>query len=1002
MFYPVQDAIKNIAFRLNSPHFFLHLYYITYYFLYIAATSQYLFNYSQILCLKALQGILWLYVIFFTSIPALSQQLNLGTPEVMNFAREEYLGGTQSWEAAYLSDGYIIFANNNGLLTYNGNAWQLYPLPNQTILRSIAMRDNRIYAGGQDELGYYQSDSLGRLTFINLKDQLAEHLGTQGELTELEDLWEMVYIDETLYFRSQNQVYCMTNDTTRVYRNVGSSTFLAEFNGMALFNDLDRGIFTIDKGQRRLLEGSESLQNVSITDVIPIADSAFYVLTERQGIHLWCEGKLSEWTYNGKSYLIENRIASGYKLADGSIAIGTYLGGLVMYSPDGKAQYVLSKENGLQSNWVSAITADRSGNLWLGTANGIDQVHLSEPIRRFYPDGKLEGAVYDAEIWNDRFFFATTNGLYWIPKLDYFNPFEALEPSLVANTKGQVWGLDLIEDNLLVAHNDGAYIVEPNMTAQRISEQPGAWKFLQVSKDKLIVGTYLGLALYEKKGSSWRHSKTYPEFRESSRILATGNGQSIWVSHPYRGLYKITFSADFDDIESIGKYQMPGDSLNLRNFVFSVNDDIIVTNPEEVYRYKKEDDTFRYASDLLRQTHRTHNIKRLIPGLNATWYISVSGLGVFKNEDKGFERATISRHYPQFGDVFVGGFENLFQVDKSNIFIFNDQGLTLFQPKNKITPDSFHCKISDIFNTADEKRLIYHGFGVIPGNIELPRINNNIGFYFANDYFEDQDAVVYSYRLAGQSDRWSTWDKEYLKEFNNLSPGEYTFELRAKSPEGVINRASPVVFEVLPAWYESMIALLIYTALIFAGLLALVLIPRKKHKEVTAQLKSEQRKTEAEVERLKEEKLEAEIQFKNQELASTTMHLLQKNGTLLKLKNEMTDLRDQLADMQLRRKAKRIINIIDTDSRLEEDWTKFSRNFDQVHRDFLKRIKVEHPKLTPKDQQLCAYLRMNLNTKEIAPLLNISVRGVEIHRYRLRKKIGIDKSVNLNEFMMEY
>ena len=80
----------------------------------------------------------------------------------------------------------------------------------------------------------------------------------------------------------------------------------------------------------------------------------------------------------------------------------------------------------------------------------------------------------------------------------------------------------------------------------------------------------------------------------------------------------------------------------------------------------------------------------------------------------------------------------------------------------------------------------------------------------------------------------------------------------------------------------------------------------------------------------------------------------------------------------------------------------FEENFDQAHNNFFKRLKKEFPSLTPGDLRLCAYLHMNLTSKEIAPLLNISIRGVEIHRYRLRKKLGLSGDENLVEFILRF
>ena len=99
---------------------------------------------------------------------------------------------------------------------------------------------------------------------------------------------------------------------------------------------------------------------------------------------------------------------------------------------------------------------------------------------------------------------------------------------------------------------------------------------------------------------------------------------------------------------------------------------------------------------------------------------------------------------------------------------------------------------------------------------------------------------------------------------------------------------------------------------------------------------------------------------------------------------------------------KEITSLLKTDLRLDDDWDKFSIHFDQVHQNFFKRLKQKYPQLSKSDYQLGSYLRMNLTTKEIAPLLNISIRGVEIRRYRLRKKLGLDSKQNLNEFMLQF
>jgi DNA-binding CsgD family transcriptional regulator len=166
--------------------------------------------------------------------------------------------------------------------------------------------------------------------------------------------------------------------------------------------------------------------------------------------------------------------------------------------------------------------------------------------------------------------------------------------------------------------------------------------------------------------------------------------------------------------------------------------------------------------------------------------------------------------------------------------------------------------------------------------------------------------------------------------------------------------------------------------------------------------KAEMKQSQEALIEVKNEKLNAEIEHKNKELATTTMHLLQKSELIQKLRTELDRLRRIAEKPEARKELKRIIGLLNDDNQLDVEWEQFFLHFDRVHSDFFKRLKEKHPQLTAKDQKLCAYLRMNLSTKEIAPLMNISVRGVEISRYRLRKKLDLSSDVNLNEFMMEF
>ena len=147
--------------------------------------------------------------------------------------------------------------------------------------------------------------------------------------------------------------------------------------------------------------------------------------------------------------------------------------------------------------------------------------------------------------------------------------------------------------------------------------------------------------------------------------------------------------------------------------------------------------------------------------------------------------------------------------------------------------------------------------------------------------------------------------------------------------------------------------------------------------------------------------MQAEIEHKNTELASVAMHLVQKGELLGNIKDELMRLKKSSNDENHKTgDYKKLIHILGEEDKMDKDWEHFAQHFDKVHRDFVVILKEKHPTVTGNELKLSAYLRMNLSTKEIAQLMNISVRGIEISRYRLRKKLGISSEVNLFDYLI--
>jgi DNA-binding CsgD family transcriptional regulator len=290
---------------------------------------------------------------------------------------------------------------------------------------------------------------------------------------------------------------------------------------------------------------------------------------------------------------------------------------------------------------------------------------------------------------------------------------------------------------------------------------------------------------------------------------------------------------------------------------------------------------------------------------------------------------------------------------------------------------------------------------------------NSLRFAFGAPTFGSGNPVRYSVLLEGLDKNWSAWNGQTLLDYAHLPAGTYTFKVRARNSAGVESPVAAFHFRIRPPWYAGFWAYVAYILAVIAGISALFFRQQRKFETEKAELASEHlqesaaqrqrmQQHEQEIIRLQKEKLESEVQHKNKELALATMHLVQKGEILTSLQEELDKILQKKVDGQtLRQELQRILRVLQYDAQIADDWEQFAYHFDAVYGDFLKRLRDQFPGLSPNDYRLCAYLRMNLSTKEIAHLMNISIRGVEGARYRLRKKLNLPNEDNLVAFLME-
>jgi len=318
--------------------------------------------------------------------------------------------------------------------------------------------------------------------------------------------------------------------------------------------------------------------------------------------------------------------------------------------------------------------------------------------------------------------------------------------------------------------------------------------------------------------------------------------------------------------------------------------------------------------------------------------------------------------------------------------------------------------VSRVFSVAEDSilyaRIPFHGK---PETIEPIRITEGtrvLQFVVESFKFKDVNNQQFRYHLSGFDAGFGAWTNASFKEYSNLKVGTYKFQVQTFTSRGEIVTSQPFLVVVVPPFYKSIVARILYLALGISILYLIYRLQRQYYRGKQSKLEQAKQKELAqkqlELQELKEEQIKSELSHVNNLLAASTMNLVVKNEFMENIKEEIRQVRrtDNVEDKQ--RALERIIKEIDTTLKVQEDWKQFEYHFDRVHGDFLSRLTTQFLDLTPGEQKLCAFLRLKMDTKEIANLMGISLRGVEVARYRLRKKLGLDVHQNLSKFILEY
>ena len=896
-------------------------------------------------------------------------------PPIELYSSKEYRAENQNWMISQSNEKYIYIANSGGLLEFDGSEWNLYPSPNSTIIRSVNIIDNVIYTGCFEDFGFWNKDNHGKLKYHSLVGQLKDHQVRD------EDIWSIVAYKEWIVFQSHKKLY-FYNTKSEKFKVVSSNNSITKVyvvGNSIYYHVINEGLYKIEKGRSILISYTDLVKNNKVINMFNI-ETQLILETRNSGFFVLKDNKTIPWEVPINTVIKDMSVFNSIQLDNGNIVLGTISDGVIYVNTKGEIIFQINQKNGLNNNTVLSLFEDNAKNLWLGLDNGINCINTESAIKLYHDQTGELGTVYSSITFNDRLYLGTNQGLF-------YRNVEDTTFKLVNGTSGQVWSLFVYDNKLFCGHNSGSFIVD-NDKIYHIEGTSGTWGFRPIphKNNLLLQGNYDGLYILIKEDGKWKLRNKIKGFGYSARYFEINKHHTIWVSHEYKGVFRLKVNHEINSIIEFIKEK--GISISKNSSIIKYNNNILYNSEEGILKFDTITKFFKidsFYSSLIEKDNYTTG-KFVIDTNNQLWVfsrgsISYTTLDPLTNKLK-YERIFI----PSYLRNEMVGYENISLIENNMYLLGTTSGyMTIDLSKINIISD-FNIALNSIILNKKRKIEISES-----SKREFDYKHRSIMFNYSVPEYKKHSIVKYQYRLIGLDSNWNDWTEKANKSYDNLSFGEYTFKVRAKIGDKISTNIVNYSFVILKPWYLSMVAIIIYLLI----LLITIIITHKAYKAYyNKQLVLKEEANEKLLIRIKNKELKQDIESKNRELTISTMSNIKKNEVLNSIKRVLK------GKSQTTKVINNALKLIDDNINNKKDWDHFEEVFNNTDKHFIDKIKSLHPDLTSNDLRFCTYLRLNLSSKEIAPLLNISVRSVEVKRYRLRKKIGLDHTESLTDYIL--
>lgn len=954
---------------------------------------------------------LLLFLSLLLTLPAMAFD---GFIPIKNYSSAAYVSGPQNWAMAQDRLGRVYIANRNGLLRFDGSRWSVDPLPNNTTVRSVFVDDEagRVYVGGFGEFGYFSSEGAE----INKYHSLVSLIGNDRK--EVAEIWNIFRDDKNaLWFQSDYALLRLDAGKFSVFRMKARITSSASLGaGRTVIVGLENGdLFRFNGSAFIPVPGSDALRGCRINAILDF-DGRLMVATYQNGLFLAGHAGIVPFKTPFDQFIRDNQLfcarASGDKYAFGTVNDGVLLANF----RKGTVDYI-NRRTGLQNNTVLNMNFDRYGSLWLCLDNGISVAYTDSPVSNLFGSDNDAGTGYASMYIPGHLLLGTNQALFSIDWPIMPGP-APVTPKKLLN--GQVWGIDTIGTTIFIGSDHGLFQARRDAPTD-ISQIPGltgTWCVQSVASepDYAVASTYGCFYLLKKEEGTWTNAGVISGYDDAGgRFVQSADGY-FWFGHWMKGVYRFrldTQKRQFVDVRLFTTAD--GLPSNRNNTVVILDGNPVIATEYGVYRIHPDNSV--HADTQLSAGMPRGDAVHLFPVPGKGMFVFSTNIARFLSRNPSGSIDVDSLSLRTMNGRMIPGFEHLSAVGGKYI-VGSQDGFLIVDPDNlrnirpKWRPEVF---VASVRSNADS--LLYMASTAADSIVlKLPYSQNSLRFDLAYPEYRDENSILFSCFLEDYDKEWTSASTNPSKEYTQLYEGSYTLRIRAFNPATGERSESSFRFVVSPPWWRSPLANAIYITIILASLYFTFVIVRRastkaarnmerRKEEELASLKEraeqEALRKDYEIAALKSEQLEQDVKHKSSELSNITMNVIRKNEVLLNISSKLEKLEksaesnaDPLA-MEIAKIRKSISQNISHD----DDWKNFNQNFDIVYENYTKRLMERHPDLTKTELRICCYLKMGLSSKDIAPLFNIAPKSVEMTRYRLRKKMNLERADSLTSYL---